>query len=205
MDVIITIFTLNKEQERVFHIIANHAVEPNLNQLKMYLGGIAGIGKSQVIKALMKFFADRKESHRFIYVAPTETAASLIPDSTYHSILKINMFNRDESNMQSVQNRLKQIDYLFLDGISMVNQYDFYNICSKMYNATGNKIVLFGEINIICAGDFAQLKPVAGNALYKSDLSRVIHNTHSHILQEEAIASAIWHQFTTVVILRQNM
>ena len=39
--------------------MANHAVESNGKHLKMYLGGMAGIGKSQVIKALIHFFAKK--------------------------------------------------------------------------------------------------------------------------------------------------
>ena len=49
-------FGLNKEQERAFRIIANHASDDSGEQLKMYLGGMGGTGKSQVIKALIKFF-----------------------------------------------------------------------------------------------------------------------------------------------------
>ena len=49
-------FSLNKAQEHAFRIVANHAVESNGEQLKMYLGGMAGTGKSQVIKAPTHFF-----------------------------------------------------------------------------------------------------------------------------------------------------
>ena len=46
-------FKLNSEQERAFRIIANHAVTPGSEHLMMYVGGMAGTGKSQVIKALI--------------------------------------------------------------------------------------------------------------------------------------------------------
>ncbi|KAH8084927.1 hypothetical protein BXZ70DRAFT_875348, partial [Cristinia sonorae] len=45
-------FSLNTEQERAFKIVANHVVEDSGDQLRMYIGGMAGTGKSQVIKAL---------------------------------------------------------------------------------------------------------------------------------------------------------
>ena len=48
--------SLNTEQERAFKIIANHATKKNADQLRMYLGGMGGTGKSQVIQALMKIF-----------------------------------------------------------------------------------------------------------------------------------------------------
>lgn len=56
-------FQLNDEQERAFRIIANHACLKQPEQLKMYLGGMAGTGKSQVIKALTHFFAERNEEY----------------------------------------------------------------------------------------------------------------------------------------------
>ncbi|KIM73485.1 hypothetical protein PILCRDRAFT_32906, partial [Piloderma croceum F 1598] len=45
-------FSLNNEQERSFRIIANHASTEKPEQLIMYIGGMAGTRKSQVIKAL---------------------------------------------------------------------------------------------------------------------------------------------------------
>jgi len=37
----------------------------------MYVGGMGGTGKSQVVKALMDFYKFRNESHRFVVLAPT--------------------------------------------------------------------------------------------------------------------------------------
>jgi hypothetical protein len=39
-------YSLSEEQERAFHIVANYAVSPSSEQLKMYIGGIGGTGKS---------------------------------------------------------------------------------------------------------------------------------------------------------------
>jgi len=43
-------FELTSDQERAFRIIANHAVTPGSEQLIMYVGGMAGTGKSQSSK-----------------------------------------------------------------------------------------------------------------------------------------------------------
>ena len=77
-------FGLNKEQERAFWIVANHFVSAHKDQLKMYLGGMGGTGKSQVLAALSDFFALQKEAHRFVIVAPTGSAAALLGD--WHTI-----------------------------------------------------------------------------------------------------------------------
>ena len=49
-------FSLNREQDHAFRIVANHACNPGSDQLKMHVGGMGGTGKSQVLKALIKFF-----------------------------------------------------------------------------------------------------------------------------------------------------
>lgn len=59
---------------------------------------------------------------------------------------------------------------------------------------------------MIFAGDFAQLPPSAGfGALYSHTVDSVIHTTHSYKKQEVSIDKAVWHQFTTAIILRENM
>ncbi|KAF8577701.1 hypothetical protein K439DRAFT_1621906 [Ramaria rubella] len=58
IDDTVNVYGLNTDQERAFRIVANHAVQHSGEQLKMYLGGMAGTGKSQVIKALAQFFEE---------------------------------------------------------------------------------------------------------------------------------------------------
>lgn len=168
---------------------------------------MAGTGKSQVIKALMAFFAQRQESYRFMCIAPTGSAASLIQGSTYHSMLQIGQYSVDNpKNISNVQNRLKRVEYMFLDEVSMVDCKSLYSICAKMCKAFRDEDKPFGGINMICAGDFAQLPPPMHKyPLYSGNIDSVIHTTNSYIIQENIIGKAIWHQFTTVIILRQNM
>lgn len=54
-------FQLNKEQDCAFCIMTNHASSPDSDQLKLYIGGMAGMGKSQVLKALLEFFSLKNE------------------------------------------------------------------------------------------------------------------------------------------------
>jgi hypothetical protein len=94
-------FKLNKEQLRAFKIIANHSNCVAPEQLKMYLGGMRGTGKSQVIKALITMFERKNESHRFVVLAPTGTAAALLNGSTYHSMLGVrSRRKKDEDNFE---------------------------------------------------------------------------------------------------------
>ena len=57
-------------------------------------------------------------------------------------------------------------------------------------------------MNMVFAGDFAQLPPAMGISLYGQFIGARASNKKS---QEESIGKALWHQVTTVVILCQNM
>ena len=67
-------------------------------------------------------FEQRQESHRFIVLAPTGTAAALLNGSTYHSVLGIHLSNnknkgeplRNEGGIiKEIQERLEGVDYYF--------------------------------------------------------------------------------------------
>ena len=201
-------FKLNKEQDRAFRIVANHASLENPEQLKMFLGGMAGTGKSQVIKALIEFFRRRGEPHRIIIVAPTGNAAAMLGGSTYHSVLGINDKCTLTESIAKVRTRLDGVDYIFFDEVSMFSCHDMYRFCAQLSKVFNEPNLPFGGINIIFAGDFAQLPPVGGGeaiSLYSGSIGTQIYSGMTHYGQESAIGKALWHQITTVVILKQNM
>jgi hypothetical protein len=206
-------FSLNEEQERAFRIIANHVSAPTTEQLKMYLGGMGGTGKSQVIKALIHFFSERNENHCFTVLAPTGTAAALLNGSTYHKALGIHRksdvgqdFSRSESAiLNEVRSRLQGVEYIFIDEVSMIACHELYSISARLAQITGMHDAPFGGMNIILAGDFAQLSPVFGSPLYDGAVERYVNSRMSVREQETIIGKVLWHQITTVVILKQNM
>ena len=197
-------YSLNEEQERAFRIVANHAVSPCSEQLKMYIGGMGGTGKSQVLKALSHFFAGRKEAHRFVVVAPTGAAAALLGGSTYHYLFGINEYS-SKANLSQVRGRLAGVEYVFLDEVSMLSARDLYKISFQLCKVFNIPEIPFGNLNMVFSGDFSQLPPALGGenvSLYSRVIGAISSNKKS---QEEAIGKALWHQVTTVVILRQNM
>ena len=178
MDKSIEDFTLNEEQERAFRIIANHSTLGAMTDpLRIYIGGMAGIGKSQVIKALIKFFEGRGKSYAFLILAPTGSAASLVGGSTYHSALGFrggnnsedggkgdkDPFSRGMTTKQAIRARLQAVDYVFIDEISMVDCQALYNISASMNIAMSIEDAAFAGKNMIFAGDFAQLPPLSKN------------------------------------------
>jgi hypothetical protein len=174
----------------------------------MYIGGMGGTGKSQVLKAVSSFFESRNETYRFIVVAPTGTAAALLSGSTYHSVLGINDMNggaQATKTLMQVQTRLLGVDYIFLDEVSMLSCHDMYRISAQLCKVMDESTLPFGGLNMLFAGDFSQLPPPVGGenvSLY----SRIVGQTGTwKKAQENAMGRALWHQVTTVVILRQNM
>ena len=204
INTIVLEYSLNKEQERAFRIIANHAVCRNPEQLCMYIGGMGGTGKSQVIKALSHFFLLRKETYHFIIVAPTGTAAALLRGSTYHSMFGINE-HMSSTKKGHIKEKLSGVEYVFLDEVSMLSARDMYRINAQLAKVFDWADIPFGGLNMVFSGDFAQLPPAVGGehvSLYPRTIGSISTDMKS---QEEAVGKALWHQVATVVILHLNM
>ncbi|PBK89136.1 hypothetical protein ARMGADRAFT_1047340 [Armillaria gallica] len=79
-----------------------------------------------------------------------------------------------------------------------------YQISVQLCNASGLQDVPFGGMNMIFAGDFTQLPPIMGEdwSLYRHKATYMANNPQG---QKKAIGRSLWHQVTTVIILRQNM
>ncbi len=201
-------YSLNAEQERAFRIVAQHSANPMAEQLRMYVGGMGGTGKTRVLNALTAYFRRQGESRRLITVAPTGTAAALVKGSTYHFMFGINESQRNtmsKKSMAEVKDRLAGVNYVFLDEVSMLSCADLYKISSRLAVILNKSDVPFGGMNMIFAGDFAQLPPAIGGEA--ASLYGPCDGMHasSPRSQEMAMGKAIWHQITTVVILRENM
>jgi Helitron helicase-like domain at N-terminus/PIF1-like helicase len=208
IDDIVGRFSLNREQERAFRIVANHACNPASEQLKMYIGGMGGTGKTQVLKALVEFFNLRNESGRFVVVAPTGTAAALLRGSTYHYLFGFSERPDDDvpnKLLLQIRARLEGVSYIFLDEVSMLSCHDMYRISARLAKVFNQSDLPFGGMNMLFAGDFAQLPPAIGGE-YAALYSRTVGNNSTRRRdQESAVGKALWHQVTTVVILRENM
>jgi hypothetical protein len=87
----------------------------------------------------------------------------------------------------------------------MVACHELYQISASLAKARNMTETPFGGLNMIFAGDFAQLKPVFGSPLYSHTVGTSLDASMSVRSQQSAIGKALWHQVTTVVILRQNM
>ncbi|KNZ75885.1 hypothetical protein J132_00898 [Termitomyces sp. J132] len=80
-----------------------------------------------------------------------------------------------------------------------------WNCRAHLSQINGKPHLPFGGMNMIFAGDFAQLPLVAGKengSLYSHKVCVKSSNIKD---QQAALGKAVWHQVTTMVILHQNM
>jgi hypothetical protein len=126
----------------------------------MFLGGPGGTGKSRVINSLTDFFTRRGQSRRFRLASYTGVAARNITGMTLHAALGIGRISKMNSNARrDVMAMWDGVDYLFIDEVSMIGCGLLSDVSEALSIAKGSTDS-FGGINMIFAGDFAQLPPV---------------------------------------------
>ncbi|KAJ7148127.1 hypothetical protein C8R43DRAFT_868071, partial [Mycena crocata] len=84
-------------------------------------------------------------------------------------------------------------------GCSMLN-----DISHALSVAKGNALA-FGGVNVIFAGDFAQLPPVRQVRLYTQITNQQIANAATTYGQKVVFGKLLWLSVTTVVLLHENM
>lgn len=205
---VITQFSLNEDQERAFVLAATYMHHRDHENLRMYLGGMAGTGKSRVVNSLITFLDRRNEGHRYVVTAPTGSAAALLAGSTYHYVLGFskNAGKPSKMQLQKTRGRLTGVDLIFIDEVSMVSCRQLCEISTRLSKSMNTPGKSFGGLGVILAGDFAQLPPSGSGSypLYSHSVGLLSKGT-SPANQENAIGKSLWHSFTTVVILTQNM
>jgi hypothetical protein len=198
-------WTLDINQQTAFYIVAQHANRADPEQLKMFLLGHAGSGKSQVIKALCSFFTDRNESHCFRLTAFMGIAANNIDGVTLHAALNLNPRTNSLSKMSKSKHELHcmwtSVDYLFIDKVSMISCEFLQCISDTLIVATGCAEP-FGGINVIFAGDMGQLPPVAKTRL--TMFFRESQDALSASSQLRMRGRALWLSIDMVIILQGN-
>ncbi|KAK0435102.1 uncharacterized protein EV420DRAFT_1233128, partial [Desarmillaria tabescens] len=123
LDDIANEYNLNTEQRRAFMIIAEHSLQQHPEQLRMFLGGPGGTGKSTVIKALTDFFSRRRQERRFRLSSFTGIAAKNIAGSTLHALLMLSQRPRRGKPTKTTADLITMwqgVDYLFVDEVSMI-------------------------------------------------------------------------------------
>lgn len=147
-------FPLDEEQQALFAMLEN----TNVN---VFMQGRAGTGKTTFIQYLR-----RHSRKKICVVCPTAAAAVNLGAATIHSffLLPLSDFFIFEEILRQPRRKLQSVlmrtDMLVVDEISMVRP-DMLDIMDQLCrNARSNFMQPFGGLQVLLAGDMAQLPPV---------------------------------------------
>jgi ATP-dependent exoDNAse (exonuclease V) alpha subunit len=123
------------------------------------LNGIAGSGKTSMLRTIMKQLDEQKIKYQVL--CPTNKSARVVSKDamTIHKFLA-----KGFSNMKSLKKQINGLKYLIVDEISMVREM-FYKVFLS--------IKAMSDIKFIIAGDWRQIEPVNDRAEfnYKDSLA----------------------------------
>ena len=202
---IINKWSLNTEQARAFKIVALHSIDRKSKPLRMYIGGPGGTGKSRVIQALTDWFERRNESRRLRLTSYTGAAAKNINGTTLHTALCLNPAGKaaGTKTQADLVAMWDGVNHLLVDEVSMLGCNMMVDIHEALIKATGSTEP-FGGINVIFAGDFAQLPPVGDTKLY-THLSYAKLHMDTPSGQKTVFGKLLWRSVDTVVLLDEQM
>jgi hypothetical protein len=209
IDLISEDIPLNRKQRLVVERILSDALSwsgvaydaSRQEQMLLYVGGEGGTGKSQIIKAIVAGMDLICRKDEVILMAPTGVAADNIGGNTYHTSLGIGI---SKTQKPTVPSRIRKLwsnkTIMIIDEVSMVDLSmlsTIENQCKIARSLDRDSTELFGGLPIVLLmGDFHQFPPVKGPALWKEPRNRN---------DGDAKGQFIWHQFTDVIILDEQM
>ncbi|KAF7795559.1 hypothetical protein EIP86_006721 [Pleurotus ostreatoroseus] len=157
-------WSLNEEQGYAFRIIANHVMSDrkDVSQLRMFISGPGGTGKSRVINALRDFFDQRGESRRFRLASFTGVAAKNIGGMTLHSALCMTKQSATSIRVGSKTHQdlvamWEGVDYLFVDEVSMLGCRTLAKVSEALSLATGKS----GPFGVFCTRSTLEVRKVS--------------------------------------------
>jgi len=156
---------MNEKQLEAFQVVKNG--------FNLFLTGAAGTGKSYTIKSIINYLDSNNINYGL--TAMTGCAAVLIGGQTIHSFLYMGISrNIDEifnniNKYKSIFNKLKNLQSLIIDEISMMDEETF-ELINKLLMKIKQNSKIFGGIQIILVGDFYQLPPIIGDFCFMSPI-----------------------------------
>lgn len=219
-------FKLNAKQTAAFIIIADvfmaelRCIDPadrsRPKQLRMFVGGPGGTGKSEIILALQCLFERNGKSHWLKSSAPTGTASNKINGSTIFSLFGISwraaksrtpsadddvesIVSRQQSTRTRTIAKHRDTRFVIVDEVSMVGCDTFAAVDESLKVAKGGDASEpFAGVHIITFGDYGQLKPIRKASLFDAKSAAPTRS-----LRTQA-GRLLWEQFNVVVMLNEN-
>jgi len=149
----------------------NDAFNEMINGKNIFITGPGGSGKSHVINLFVDYYKKNIENieNKLYVTSSTGLSSLLINGITINQYAGIGTGEKDiEYYVKSIQKkkhvreRWKNTSVLIIDEISMINSelFEKLDIIAQKIRKNSNP---FGDIQIICSGDFLQLPPVKSN------------------------------------------
>lgn len=137
-------------------------------------------GKTHVLKKIIKYMTNKKK--KIGVTGSTGVSATLISGTTIHSFLKIGIAKKSADELYNiikgkyplVYHRIKKLEVLILDEISMIDNILFSKI-AKVISLIKEIKKPFGNLQLILCGDFAQIKPVQNTYCFESVIWKLIN------------------------------
>ena len=147
---------MNKNRKFELKDAQKRALEKILSGANVCLLGMAGTGKSEVIKEACEILGDRGKVIK--KVSYQGLAAQLIGGSTIHSTFKRPFdYCKMEPSEHNVDH-LKDVDVIVIDEIGMVSE--------AMMNKIGDCLSFLDHpIQLVVVGDFYQIEPFNGSRI----------------------------------------
>ncbi|XP_070549918.1 ATP-dependent DNA helicase PIF1-like [Ptychodera flava] len=183
-EAILFLRSLNVRQQEIFYTVRQWCVKKvngnSVEAFHMFLTGGAGTGKSHLIKAvcyeaarILAHILPNPDSVSVLLTEPTGVAAFNIDATTIHSTFSIPINAKlpyqplGEEKINTLRCKLGTLQILIIDEISMVDKrlLSYVHGRLRQIKHTGNQLP-FGGVSVIGVGDFYQLPPVKGQALY---------------------------------------
>lgn len=148
-----TTTVLSDMQQTALDLIANGS--------NVFITGVAGTGKSLVLRqALDKLQATRRREE-WVAVAPTGPAAIALEGQTIHSFSGVG-YCRERNHFDKAWKKEKQwqeLKTMVLDEVSMISG-EFFDCLSHVVSQIRGDPRPFGGIQLVVCGDFLQLSPI---------------------------------------------
>lgn len=135
--------------------------------LNVFLTGQAGAGKTYVLNEYIRYL--HKAGTKVAVTATTGIAATHLSGSTIHSFCGMGIQYEMTAgqitgilkrNGGSIKERLRGIDVLIIDEISMLHRRQF-ELIDAILQAARDQNTPFGGVQLVLSGDFFQLPPIS--------------------------------------------
>ncbi|OXA51126.1 ATP-dependent DNA helicase PIF1 [Folsomia candida] len=169
---------MNPDQKEIYDLIQQCLDDQGRVQLKLFITGAGGTGKSFLISLLTNLIRIKEGGPGLdgvVLAAPTGVAALNINGQTLHRTFHLaveagsvpHYAKLGAQMLQRMREKFRNVEWIILDEVSMISYEVFRQIDHRLCDCFDSEMP-FGGKNVICVGDLFQLEPVNGHCIYET-------------------------------------